>query len=383
MHICIVSQGYPSKGHPYFTFVEQLSLALADLGIQITIISPQSVTNSLFRKIPLAPKYSKILIKSGIIVEIYRPWCFSLGNIGGFLKHLYSDSFERAVYNTFINLKTKPDVCYGHFWHIGYNAYRAAKKYDIPLFIASGEAEIELHKNYSIESLTEFTNYVRGVICVSTKNKKESIDNGLTSENKCIILPNSIDSDLFYKKDKSTLRRQFGYKDDDFIVAFVGGFVHRKGTLRISEAITSLNDESIKSIFIGSTLSSDRCIPNCNGILFMGKVDHDKIGDYLNCADVFLMPTLQEGCCNANIEAMACGLPIISSDLSFNYDILDSSYSLLIDPMNIQQIADSIKYIKDNPEIKKQMSVAALKASKKFELNKRAEGILQFIEKRI
>ena len=81
----------------------------------------------------------------------------------------------------------------------------------------------------------------------------------------------------------------------------------------------------------------------------------------MNAADVFVLPTLAEGCCNAILEAMACGLPIISSNLPFNWDILNDKNSILIDPNNINQIADAIQRLRDSPKLRSEMSEEALK----------------------
>lgn len=91
------------------------------------------------------------------------------------------------------------------------------------------------------------------------------------------------------------------------------------------------------------------------------------------------MPTLHEGCCNANIEAMACGLPIISSDRDFNYDILDSSFSILIDPMNVEEIAQQISYLKTHPKERVQMAENALIKSQSYHIENRATRIINYI----
>ncbi len=382
MQICIVSQEYPTKNNPTFIFVQQLCIALANHGIKISVIAPQSISKSLIRKKSIEPKFSVYSIEQDNSIEIYRPYIISFGNIKGILGKISKSIFYYAVNRTFNNLKSKPDICYGHFWHNAYAIFKSAYKNNIPLFVATGESEIEFHKNYSAKKLNKFTDYVSGVICVSTKNKNESINKGLTTEDKCIVLPNSVDLNLFCKKNKYELREKFGFEQNDFIIAYVGGFINRKGTKRISDAITYLNDRSIKSIFIGGGIKHPDSEPVCNGILFKGVLPHEKIVDYLNCADVFVLPTLHEGSNNAIIEAMACGLPVISSDLPFNYDTLDPSYSILINPLNIKEIANAIKFLMDNPEKRNEMGHNALDASHNFDINVRAIKIKEFIEQR-
>ena len=112
-------------------------------------------------------------------------------------------------------------------------------------------------------------------------------------------------------------------------------------------------------------------------------LQHNQIPDYLNMADIFVLPTLNEGCCNAIIEAMACGLPVISSNLPFNKDILDESNSILINPQNIEDIAKAIKLLKDNPLKRKELSKGALLAAEDLNIDRRAEKIISFINSRL
>ena len=133
----------------------------------------------------------------------------------------------------------------------------------------------------------------------------------------------------------------------------------------------------IRSFIIWEEILED---PDCPGILFKGRLPHQAIPVYLNAANVFVLPTLAEGCSNAIVEAMACGLPIISSNLPFNFDILTTNNALLIDPMNVQQIADAIKQLQEHPTLQQQMSAASMAAAKDLTIQKRVGKILDFIQ---
>lgn len=375
MHICIVSPSYPTSKTIDFIFVDQLCRALADKGEVISVIAPQSVTKSLIRNIPLSPRYSLLRTTTGNIVHLYRPLYLTVGAMGGLLKNFNSKSFHRALRYVFTRLKQKPDVCYGHFWQSVYALFPLAEKFGIPLIASSGEERVAIHEQISSEELSKMVNYISGAISVSSKNKIECVAAGLVKEQDCIVISNAIDNNLFYLKDKFKLREQYNFSPEIFIVAFVGQFHNRKGTARLSEALTFLNDNSIKAIFLGTGLEH----PDYKGTLIAKTIPHDLLPDYLNCADIFVLPTLNEGCCNAIIEAMACGLPIVSSDLPFNYDILNKRNSILINPENIIEISNAIKYLKSNPKKRKELSSNALKTASDLTLPARAEKIIQFI----
>ena len=173
--------------------------------------------------------------------------------------------------------------------------------------------------------------------------------------------------------DKEKARESLTLPKEDFIVAFVGHFIERKGSKRVAKAINNL--ENVKSLFIGRGPEE----PECEGILYKGIVPHEELYKYLNSADVFVLPTLAEGCCNAIIEAMACGLPIISSDLSFNDDILDEGCSIRINPKSIAEITNAVSILKNNTEQREKMSVQARKKAAEFTIEKRAENIVKFM----
>ena len=118
---------------------------------------------------------------------------------------------------------------------------------------------------------------------------------------------------------------------------------------------------------------------DCPGIIHKGEVEHDLLPLYLNCADVFVMPTQKEGCCNAIVEALAMGLPVISSDGAFNDDILDENNSIRINPNDIDAIAEAIKKLKEDNILRNKMVEYTLSRHTEYSIEGRAKRIIDFI----
>ena len=377
MKILVCSPSFPTIKTIDFVFVDQLCRAFADLGNEVVVIAPQSLTKCLFRHIPIAKRHSWYQTAKGNKIELFRPYTITFGysKIAKFFKN----GFQNAVNRASKRIKEKPDVYYGHFWCSIFALYPLAKKNDIPLFGASGEENVSLYVHKTEEYKKAVRETIRGVINVSKKNQKECLELNLISPEKTVVIPNAVDHSLFRPKDRTMNRVAFGIENDDFVVAFVGQFVSRKGITRLDDALTKIGDNKIKSFFIGSG-SID---PHYENIVFKGRVPHNKLPDYLSAADVFVLPTDNEGCSNAIIEAMACGLPIISTDASFNYDILDGNNSIMVNCHDIDEISEAISEMKRNKELRLKLSEGALVTAAGLSIEKRALKIVDFMKTRI
>ena len=376
MHICVISHSYPTSKTIDFVFVDQLCRQFADKGHQVTVIAPQSITKCLFRGIPIVKYHTEIITAHGNAITLLRPTWLSMGNK---LTFLVKDSFKKAVMRTLRRERLMPDVIYGHFWAQAIVAMPYAKENNIPLFAVAGEGVLDTHRKMTQEAIEDVKNTVRGVICVSSKSKKESIDAGFADENQCVVIPNAIDDSLFYPRDRHQMRLKHGFNNDDFIVAFVGQFNGRKGVHRLSEALSRLNNPKIKAMFMGR--GAER--PTYKHTILEGTVNHDELPEYLSAADVFVLPTVNEGCCNAIIEAMACRLPILSSDRDFNHDVLNKNNSILFNPYDIPAIAAAIKQVYEDSDLCQRLSVGAINTAKGLVISARADRILNFIKERI
>ena len=374
-NICFIVPGYPTQQEPIFSFIGETVRAFADQGFHCTVIAEQSLMRSLIGKTRLRPFHWVDTSNKKHTIDIYQPrtLTFSFLKIRG--RRVSEYWKKRVVVRTYQKVRPATDLLYAHFWSSAVVGGEIANKEDIPLVVVTGESTITVQEMYPKSYIAERLQRLAGIISVSSKNVEESKALGLGAGKPFRIIPNAIDGIKFNKRDRAVMRKAYGFSQDDFIISFVGAFKERKGPLRVLAAIQQLQDPSIKAVFLGGGPQ----VPEGKEILFAGSVPHERIVDYLNCSDVFLLPTQAEGCCNAIIEAMACGLPIISSDLPFNYDVLDAENAILIDPNDIHAIATAIHELKNNPERREAMGKSSLQKSEALTLDNRIQKMIEFI----
>lgn len=381
MNICILTTGFPTPIDPgKYAFVDQLACSWAETGNDITIIYPIPFLVELADKKRFYKSEWKRVTSGGKAVSVICPRYFSASDriiLGVDTKKLSYESFQKMAMHAITQLKKKPDILYGHFIPSGCQAGDIGKKLSIPSFCAFGESSLWSIEGWDVDSVRNSLSKLSGIISVSTENKRVLIKNKLYNEEDVEVFPNGVKHSLFYQRDKQGLREKYGFPKDAFIGAFTGSFNDDKGVLRAQEA--ALKTGNVQMIFIGG----GECKPEGENILFCGKLQHECIPEYLSAADFFILPTKAEGCCNAIIEAMACGLPIISADGAYNDDILADTYSIRTNPTDIEAMARAMKMLRDHPDRRHEMSVAAAEASMKFDITKRASAIIDFMQRKM
>ena len=95
-------------------------------------------------------------------------------------------------------------------------------------------------------------------------------------------------------------------------------------------------------------------------------VDTEKKRELLNRCTGLIMPSLWEGFGIPALEAMACGTPVIGSTNGAMPEVL-GDYGLIVNPLNISQIADAIMQIENNSEISQKLSVEGPKRASEFD----------------
>ena len=379
-NIIILANKYPNPIEPNVcVFIQQLVWQFADLGYTCSVISPLAVNlNFRYKEIE---EVSFETTENNNKVAVYRPKYFSLGQGDGPVQKMRvsitTACFENVVISTIKKHDILFDIVYSHFLcPAGVVASRLGKRYRVPAFMAHGEALYAGDEKYGNDKLVRELVGLKGVIAVSSQNRDYVVNAGIVKSDIVKVFPNGYRKERFYPRDKMESRKKFNFSKEAFIIGMVGSFDERKGTLRIQEACEKLEDVYFACAGKGEDM------PNSSKCLWAMPVNNDELPWFYSSLDVFVLPTQNEGCCNAIVEAIACGCPIISSDKAFNYDICDEMNSILINPMDIEAISKAIDYLKHNKIELENLRQGSIRKASKLDISQRALNIMNFIEEK-
>lgn len=378
MRMCIIGQDYPNPIRPSsYVFLQNFAWMAADLGHEVIVICPLNALRDNNSKVPSHCEEQTLNRRK---IKVYYPKYLGFGytyrSRFDVLAEYTHFQFIKCIVNTLKEINFLPDVFYAEFLDpAGTCAGKLKRKYNCKAIASFGESSFWTLSEAHFQKDVELLNALNGIESVSTENKRRLLERGIQHEDTIIVLPNSIDPVRYHKIDKLEARRMMGFEANAFIIAFLGGFIERKGILRVEAATKDI--DGVVVAYAGRGPQK----PTAKNTIFSESIPPERVSVFLSSADVFVLPTLNEGCCNAIIEAMACGLPIISSNLPFNDDILNENNSIRIDPNDINAIREAVITMKNDSMMRKAMGDESLRIAEKLSLRNRVQSVMDFIEK--
>jgi glycosyltransferase involved in cell wall biosynthesis len=180
-------------------------------------------------------------------------------------------------------------------------------------------------------------------------------------------VPNGVDVDLFRPGlDGLSVRRHYGIPDDARVILFVGALDrahHFKGVAHLLRALSRMEDHQAVLMLIGGGDLKDQFIALSGRLgvakrsLFVGAMSHKQLSRYYAAADVVVLPSFPpESFGVVLIEAMACGKPVIASNLPGVRSVVsDGEDGLLVRPGDVEDLAEKIQMLLDDPQRRREM----------------------------
>lgn len=213
--------------------------------------------------------------------------------------------------------------------HFGYPegvaCVQVARELGIPAFITVRGFENEyLQKPELRGPMVEAMRAAAGCVCVSHSLKDLVVAHGVP-EDRVRVIHNAIDRDVFRPGDRAAARRSLGIGDEVPLVVSVGHLVSRKRHHVLIEALgrvrrkfptaqlVIVGAESFEPQYPAQLRSMARELGDADAVRFVGNVGQVQVVQWLQAASVFALGTAREGCCNAVLEALAVGAPVVTT----------------------------------------------------------------------
>ena len=285
-------------------------------------------------------KYKKYCEEHNISLSIVN-----IGLIGKRLKKIndgrnYFDEIKRTV-RILRDLKVQLKSCNPDIVHMNSSCSRFGiirdalcvkiiKGFKIPMvFHCRCNIGDQVQTNVSRHMFKYIARNVNAVLVLNTTSYNYAVR---LAKNKTIKVPNFIESEY--------LNSSYCIRENMKCVIFVGHVQRTKGCYEILSAARELPD--LEFVLMGSIAKEMENEDIPANVKMLGGKSHNEVKEYLENADIFLFPSYTEGFSNALVEAMATGLPIVTTDVGANFDMIEGYGGMIVPVGDYQTIVDAI-----------------------------------------
>ncbi len=254
-------------------------------------------------------------------------------------------------------------------------------------------------RSFLKRDLWQLTNWTRfsiqnanHIIAISNSTKQDIVSQYKVNKNKITVAYPGFDKNIWHPvDDKVNIAKVLKkYRIEDNFVVYIGTIQPRKNLTRLIEAFGRLVKESALQLVIAGKSSGKgregwmyedilelpKKLVIEERVKFSGFVPAEDLPYLLSASYALVQPSLWEGFGLSVVEAMACGVPVIVSNVSSLPEIVGKA-GILVDPYSVDQIEQAIRTVVTDKKLRQKYAKAGLVQAQKFSWEKMAREVLK------
>ena len=381
MRIAVLTSSYPRfQGDGTAPFVMSISDALIKLGHTVHVVAPYDIAVKGDLDSPIPVKRFKYI----------WPRKFHIMGHARSLKADVKLRFSSILLLPFFSIasimnlikecrKMDAQIIHAH-WVLpnGFAAAIVSKLLGIPFIISLHGSDIfTAGKNFLFRAVAKWTFSQASYVTACSQelhDRAKQINPNIRIE----VIPWGANPDIFKPiANQASIREKYGWSPDEIVVATLGRMVHKKGFSQLIDVIPSLTTCRQKfRIVIGGSGPLESKLQEkvtrmglVNIVSFPGRIPWDEVPEFLGASDIFVLPSQRDKAGNLDglptvlLEAMACGLPCVASDVGGVSLVIDpGNNGFLIAPNAANELADSLRQLIEDKKTREQFSHEARKS---------------------
>lgn len=289
--------------------------------------------------------------------------------VPGVLKCLDGRWLARATRSTLGRLQARGrlDVVDAHFaYPDGVGSVLVARQLGVPVFVTVRGVEVDqLRRPCLRRQIVAALRAATGVISVSHTLRDVLVTAGVDGD-RVRVIHNAVDRSAYRPGNRVAARQRLGLPLGDRLVVSVGNLVELKRHHLLVEAVARADVPNLRLAILGGGDPESGYTARVNDaaaargiaerVQIVGRVPPERVIDWLQAADVFALATSREGCCNAVLEALACGVPVVTTPAGDNAHFVRDGVNGRITPIDdVEALAGALRDVvrRDNwdPEV--------------------------------
>lgn len=252
----------------------------------------------------------------------------------------------------------KFDIIHSYFlWNSGIVGAKLKQKYDKPLIVTGlgfDVYDVPFRGKPYKEKILYVLEQADQITTVTSKMKKIMRNRLFVPDEKLSVVPNGVDTDKFYPMDKEKARKRLGLPLNRKIIVNVGNLLPVKGQKYLVDSTYKLINKNkmddLLTIIVGSGKNKKDLESKIqklgleHNVKLVGQRPHSEIPLWMNASDLFVLPSVRESFGIVQLEAMACGCPVVATKNGGSEEIIESDrVGILCETKDPYSLAKSIE----------------------------------------